>query len=83
MENQLEAIKKHLPFGYEKIIAKEIGCSQGTVHNIFNGKSAARSSYRTKVIEVASRMMNENLEVTKKAIETAESLEKFNYGTTI
>jgi hypothetical protein len=34
MENQLEIIKSNLPYGYEGSIAKEAGCSKGTVHNI-------------------------------------------------
>ena len=47
MENQLETIKANLPYGYEKQIAKEVGCSQGTVHNILNNKPAsARSTYK-------------------------------------
>lgn len=46
MENQLEIIKSNLPYGYEGSIAKEAGCSKGTVHNILNNKPAsARSAY--------------------------------------
>ena len=57
MENQLETIKANLPYGYEKQIAKEVGCSQGTVHNILNNKPAsARSTYKAKVLNVAVRM---------------------------
>ena len=53
MENQLETIKANLPYGYEKQIAKEVGCSQGTVHNILNNKPAsARSTYKAKVLNV-------------------------------
>ena len=66
MENQLETIKANLPYGYEKQIAKEVGCSQGTVHNILNNKPAsARSTYKAKVLNVAVRMANESLEATK------------------
>lgn len=66
MENQLETIKANLPYGYEKQIAKEVGCSQGTVHNILNNKPAsARSTYKAKVLNVAVRMANEALEATK------------------
>lgn len=50
MENQLETIKANLPYGYEKQIAKEVGCSQGTVHNILNNKPAsARSTYKANL----------------------------------
>ena len=66
MENQLETIKANLPYGYEKQIAKEVGCSQGTVHNILNNKPAsARSTFKAKVLNVAVRMANEALEATK------------------
>lgn len=60
MGNQLETIKANLPYGYEKQIAKEVGCSQGTVHNILNNKPAsARSTYKAKVLNVAVRMANQ------------------------
>ena len=56
MENQLEIIKSNLPYGYEGSIAKEAGCSKGTVHNILNNKPAsARSSYKAKVLTIATR----------------------------
>ncbi len=74
MENQLEIIKKQLPFGYEKKIAKEVGCSQGTVHNILNSKHSERSSYKTQVINIATRMANEKLQVMKEAAKTAEDI---------
>lgn len=58
MENQLETIKANLPYGYEKQIAKEVGCSQGTVHNILNNKPAsARSTFKAKVLNVAVRWL--------------------------
>lgn len=71
MENQLETIKANLPYGYEKQIAKEVGCSQGTVHNILNNKPAsARSTYKAKVLNVAVRMANEALEATKRSLQS-------------
>ena len=63
MENQLETIKANLPYGYEKQIAKEVGCSQGTVHNILNNKPAsARSTYKAKELNVAVRSHQRNLQ---------------------
>ena len=82
MENQLETIKANLPYGYEKQIAKEVGCSQGTVHNILNNKPAsARSTYKAKVLNVAVRMANEALEVTKGISRAAAELETLHHGT--
>lgn len=81
MENQLETIKANLPYGYEKKIATEVGCSVGTVHNILNEKSAsARSSYKAQVISVANRMAGETLKVLQTTSETAEQLESFTHG---
>lgn len=74
MENQLETIKRNLPYGYEKIIANEVGCSKGTVHNIMNGKNSTRSSYYIRIIEVATRMANENIATSEKVSETAKRL---------
>ncbi|MCD8081664.1 MAG: hypothetical protein LUF04_15090 [Bacteroides sp.] len=56
----LSLLKSNLPPGYEKRIAREIGCSVGTVHNIMNGKHCSRSGYKEKVIEVALRLAEEN-----------------------
>lgn len=82
MENQLETIKANLPYGYEKQIAKEVGCSQGTVHNILNNKPAsARSTYKAKVLNVAIRMATEALEVSKGVSKAAAELETFSHGT--
>lgn len=82
MENQLETIKANLPYGYEKKIAKEVGCSQGTVHNILNNKPAsARSTYKVKVLNVAVRMANEALEATKGVSKAAAELETLHHGT--
>ena len=76
MENQLETIKANLPYGYEKQIAKEVGCSQGTVHNILNNKPAsARSTYKAKVLNVAVRM------ATKGVSKAAAELETLHHGT--
>lgn len=81
MENQLETIKANLPYGYEKQIAKEVGCSQGTVHNILNCKpAAARSSYKVKVLQVAERMANEQLQAIQKVNQTAMNLENLSHG---
>lgn len=83
MENQLEIIKANLPYGYEKKIATEVGCSQGTVHNILNNKPAsARSSYKIKVLNIAERMAKEQLQAIQQVNQTAQSLENMNnYGT--
>lgn len=83
MENQLETIKANLPFGYEKQIAKEVGCSQGTVHNILNCKPvAARSTYKVRVLQVAERMANEQLQAIQQVNQTAMSLENLHsHGT--
>ena len=35
MENQLEIIKSNLPYGYEGIIAEKVGCSKGTVQDVY------------------------------------------------
>ncbi|MCC8186737.1 MAG: hypothetical protein LIP08_04295 [Bacteroides sp.] len=59
----LSSLKSHLPPGYEKRIAREIGCSVGTVHNIMNGKHCSRSGYKEKIIEVALRLAEENQQV--------------------
>lgn len=85
MENQLETIKSNLPYGYEKQIAKEVGCSQGTVHNILNNKStAARSSYKVRVLQVAERMASEQLQAIQQVNKTAISLENLtNHETAI
>ncbi|MCD8031818.1 MAG: hypothetical protein LUF85_13605 [Bacteroides sp.] len=56
----LSSLKCNLPPGYEKRIAREIGCSVGTVHNIMNGKHCSRSGYKEKVIAVALRLAEEN-----------------------
>ncbi|SEK35990.1 hypothetical protein SAMN02910322_00378 [Bacteroides thetaiotaomicron] len=61
MENQLETIKANLPYGYEKQIAKEVGCSQGTVHNILNNKPASARS-----IKLLSIMIYELIDYTKR-----------------
>ena len=80
MENQLNTIKINLPFGYEKKIAKEVGCSQGTVHNILNDKpSATRSSYKVKVLQVAERMANEKLQALQQVNQTAMGLENLTH----
>ena len=82
MENQLETIKANLPYGYEKQIAKEAGCSQGTVHNILNNKPvSARSTFKTKVLNIAGRMANESLEATKGVSRAAAELETLHHGT--
>lgn len=82
MENRLETIKASLPYGYEKKIATEVGCSVGTVHNILNEKPAsARSSYKAQVISVANRMAAETLKVLQATSETAEQLENLTHGT--
>lgn len=79
MENQLETIKANLPYGYEKKIAQEVGCSVGTVHNILNAKPAsARSSYKSQVITIATRMAGDTLKVLKATSETANELENFS-----
>ena len=83
MENQLEIIKSNLPYGYEGIIAKEAGCSKGTVHNILNNKPvSARSSYKARVLTIATRMANEALEISKGVSRTAAELETLQNGTT-
>lgn len=74
MENQLETIKANLPAGYEKLIAQEVGCSQGTVHNILNSKHVSRSSYKVKVLSVARRMADETLKAMQGVAETAAEL---------
>ena len=73
MENQLETIKANLPYGYEKKIAHEVGCSQGTVHNILNSKHAARSSFKIKVLSVAKRMADEDVAETAAGLENISS----------
>ena len=76
MENQLEIIKSNLPYGYEGSIAKEAGCSKGTVHNILNNKPAsARSAYKAKVLTIATRMAKEALEASKGVSKAAAELE--------
>ena len=83
MENQLEIIKSNLPYGYEGSIAKEAGCSKGTVHNILNNKPAsARSSYKAKVLTIATRMAKEALEASKGVSKAAAELETLQNGTT-
>lgn len=77
MENQLEAIKANLPFGYEKKIAREVGCSQGTVHNILNAKHASRSSFKVSVLSVAQRMASENLKAMQDIAETAKNISEY------
>ncbi|KAA6352392.1 hypothetical protein EZS27_000342 [termite gut metagenome] len=75
MEHELEIIKENLPFGYLKTIAREAGCSPGTVHNILNSKaSTRRSRFKNQIIEAAIRMCNENLETKKKVEKTTEVL---------
>ena len=82
MENQLETINANLPYGYEKKIAHEVGCSQGTVHNILNSKHAARSSFKIKVLSVAKRMADESLKAMQDVAETAAGLENISsHGT--
>ncbi|MFV0586887.1 hypothetical protein [Bacteroides reticulotermitis] len=83
MEKQFETIKANLPYGYEKQIAKEVGCSQGTVHNILNNKiTAARSSYKVRVLQVAERMVNEQLQAIRQVNQTATDLDNLvNHGT--
>ena len=80
MENQLETIKANLPYGYEKQIAKEAGCSQGTVHNILNNKPVS-ARFKTKVLNIAVRMANESLEATKGVSRAAAELETLHHGT--
>lgn len=83
MENQLEIIKSNLPYGYEGSIAKEAECSKGTVHNILNNKPAsARSSYKAKVLTIATRMAKEALEASKGVSKAAAELETLQNGTT-
>lgn len=66
MENQLEIIKSNFSYGYERSIAKEVGCSKGTAHNILNNKPAsARSAYKSKVLTIATRMANEAIKSSK------------------
>ena len=78
MENQLETIKANLPYGYEKQIAKEVGCSQGTVHNILNNKPAsARSTYKAKVLNVAVRMANEAPRSYKRSFQSGSRIRDF------
>ena len=83
MENQLEIIKSNLPYGYEGSIAKEAGCSKGTVHNILNNKPvSARSAYKAKVLTIATRMAKEALEASKGVSKAAAELETLQNGTT-
>lgn len=84
MENLLETIKANLPYGYEKKIAKEVGCSQGTVHNILNLKrKAVRSNFKIKVLQAVERMANENLQAMQQVNQTVMSLDNLNsHGTT-
>lgn len=76
MENQLEIIKSNLPYGYEKKIALEVGCSVGTVHNILNDKpAAARSTYKVEVLRIAERMANEKFQAIEQLNQTAINLD--------
>ena len=76
MENQLEIIKSHLPGGYEKKIAEEVGCSTGTVHNILNSRHTSRSSYKAKIMAAAARLAQENIKAMQDIADTAAGLEK-------
>ncbi|KAA6351893.1 hypothetical protein EZS27_000842 [termite gut metagenome] len=74
MENNLDIIKNHLPRGYEEAIAKKVGCSRVTVHNILNSKAPANSGFWGKVVKVAVEMAEENIKTTQRVAETAETL---------
>lgn len=81
METQLEIIKSNLPSGYEKSIAKEVGCSVCTVNNILNGKHASRSTFKAKILSVATRLAQENLSAMQGVAETAAKLSSMTNGT--
>lgn len=79
MEDKLEIIKANLPFGYEKKIAKEAGCSVCTVNNILNNRAVAkRSSFRTKVISAAARLASEQIKLKDQTDEIVKQLGSLN-----
>ena len=75
MEDKLEIIKANLPFGYEKMIAKEAGCSVCTVNNILNDRAVAkRSSFRSKVLSIATRIAGEQIKLMNETDKIAKQL---------
>lgn len=81
METQLEIIKSNLPSGYEGTIAKEVGCSVCTVHNILNGKHASRSTFKVKILSAATKLAQENINAMQGVADTAAKLNSMNNGT--
>ena len=79
MSEDLATIKKHLPYGYERLIANEVGCRKETVHNILNGKVNS-SGYSTQVLSIALRMANERIETVQALKDTAKHLNDLDNG---
>lgn len=76
MNEQLETIKANLPRGYEKTIAKKVGCTVQTVGNVLNGRYAKKSIYRMKVLAAASTLAKNNLKAMREIMETTDNLSK-------
>ncbi|GEM_PF-4499483 len=71
----LTLLKASLPSGYEKKIAREVGCSVGTVHNIMNGKHTSRSIYQQQILEIALRLAEERRVIQEQTQQKAEALQ--------
>ena len=73
MNEELEKLKKYLPTGFTRILAREFEVTDVTVCNSLNGKTR-----RYDIIQRAIEMAKGNLETMKDLKETVGQLESVN-----
>ena len=71
MNEELEGLKKYLPKGFTRILAKEFGVTDVTVSNSLNGKTK-----RFDIIQRAIDMAKETLKTKQNLKEIVEKLNK-------
>ncbi|KAA6348463.1 hypothetical protein EZS27_004063 [termite gut metagenome] len=77
MKNELTIISKSLPEGSLKLIADKVGCSYGTVYNVFHSKhSGKQSRYQKDIIDAAIQIVKENIATKNELEKTAQNLLK-------
>jgi hypothetical protein len=75
MEDELTIIKKSLPDGSLKVIADKVGCSCGTVYNVFSSKPSTKvSRYQRAILETAIQMVKENIATKQELEKIAQNL---------
>ena len=65
----LQKLKSKQPLGYRKAIANSIGCSEGYVDKVLNGKSQ-----NEKIIDLAIELAEEKQKADRKRTERVKAL---------